>query len=162
MPDHAARFTWHDYDPLTMPFIETWLDERAVCATGLDEGFRSFYTYWAAEEGFDVGENFWCRVAFSDGTPLAVIAFCLHEGTVLVMEIVVEPHSRGRGVGTQVLKELLGRTDVAGFTVQRSEAVIFPDNVVSQRAFGNAGYRIHHAHEDGSALYYLYERDPRP
>ena len=40
--DHL-EFVWCDYDPITMGYIEKWLDESAVKSTGLDEGFRSFY-----------------------------------------------------------------------------------------------------------------------
>jgi len=93
----------------------------------------------------------------SPKTPVAVIAFCLHEHTILIMEIVVAPQERGRGVGTQLLKELLGNKEMIGFVIQKSEAVIFPSNIASQKAFENAGYQHHHTYEDGTAMYYVYE-----
>lgn len=58
------NFTWRDYHPETMKYIENWLDESAVKSTGLDDGFHDFYEYWANEDGFVVGENFWCKVVF--------------------------------------------------------------------------------------------------
>lgn len=151
------NFVWYDYNPNTMSFIENWLDESTVKSTGLDEGFRAFYEYWANEDGFVDGENFWCKVVCESNTPLAVIAFCQHEHTILVMEIVVDPQRRGRGIGSKLLKELLGSKEIIGFAIQKSEAVIFPNNIASKKAFENAGYQYHHTHEDGTALYYIYE-----
>ena len=71
------KFVWSDYDPETMGYVESWLDESAVKNTGLDEGFRDFYEYWAKEDGYAVGENFWCKVVFENGQPFAVIALTL-------------------------------------------------------------------------------------
>ena len=150
-------FVWNDYDPNTMGYIENWLDEPAIRSTGLDEGFRAFYEYWANEEGYDVGENYWCKVVCEDNTPLAVIAFCLHEQKIIIMEIVVHPDKRGRGFGTRLLLELLHREEILGFPIRKSEAVIFPNNVASQKAFEKAGFQHHHSHKNGDAMYYIYE-----
>lgn len=155
------KFIWRDYDPEAMGYIEDWLDAHAVRATGLDEGFRSFYEYWAKEDGFSVGENFWCKVVFKKDDPLAVIAFCRHEDKLVIMEIVVKPGKRGRGVGTAILKALLAGEEILGFAVRKSEAVIFPDNTASRKAFENAGFYHHHTHENGDAMYYVYESDWR-
>lgn len=155
--DHL-EFVWCDYDPVTMGYVENWLDESAVKSTGLDEGFRAFYEYWAKEEGFSVGENFWCKVVFENDTPLSVIAFCQHEQKIIIMEIVVAAELRGQGIGTRLLRELLESDEIIGFTIQKSEAVIFPTNTASQKAFENAGFQYHHTYEDGSAILYRYER----
>ena len=157
MANDSTNYVWRDYNPSTMGYVENWLDAHAVRSTGLDEGFRNFYEYWAKEDGFVVGENFWCKVVYESETPLAVIAFCQHEHTILVMEIVVDPQRRGRGIGTKLLKELLGSKEIIGSAVRKSYAVIFPGNTASQKAFENAGYRYHHTHEDGTAMYYHYE-----
>lgn len=156
MSNDSTQYVWCDYDPRTMQFIESWLDKDAVKATGLDDGFRDFYEYWANEDGFDVGVNYWCKVVCENNTPVAVVAFCRHEQMVLVMEIVVKPQKRGQGVGTKLLKELLGRRDIINFVIQQSEAVIFSNNIASQRAFEKAGYQYHHTDEDGTAMYYVY------
>lgn len=155
MPD--MDFVWHDYDPRTMGCVEDWLDESAVKATGLDEGFRSFHEYWANEGSCKVGENYWCKVVSEGDRPFAAVAFCEHDGMYLVMEIVVAPAQRGQGKGSRLLKELLSGKAVPGMTIRRCEAVIFPGNTASQRAFGNAGFRYHHTHPDGDALYYVYD-----
>ena len=152
------NLVWHDYDPKTMGYIETWLDEIAVKFTGLDEGFRSFYEYWAKENGFAVGENYWCKVVLVNDEPVAVLACSLYDAVVTIMEIVVKPENRGKGIGTKLLKELWEKEEILGFPIQKSEAVIFPRNIASQRAFEKAGFRYHHANEDGDAWYYAYER----
>ena len=149
---------WKDYDPGNMGYIEDWLDGTAVRSTGLDEGFRAFYGYWANEDGFLPGENYWCKVVCRDGEPVAVIALCEYEGKVTVMELVVAPRKRGLGLGTKLLKGLLQDGSAIGFVIEKGEAVIFPGNKASQRVFEEAGFRYHHTHEDGDALYYIYER----
>lgn len=151
------NFVWRDYKPETMGYIENWLDESAVKSTGLDEGFRNFYEYWANEDGFSVGENFWCKVVSQNDDPFAVIAFCQHENKIIIMEIVVEPEKRGHGFGTKLLKELLDSEEILGFAIQKSEAVIFPSNIASQKAFVNVGFQHHHTHEDGTAMYFVYD-----
>ena len=157
MSNHTIDYVWRDYDPRTMQYVENWLDEETVKTTGLDEGFRVFYEQWANEDGFVVGENFWCKVVYENCTPIAVIAFCQHKDTMLVMEFVVAPQKRGRGIGTTLLKEFLGNEEIVGFVIPKSEAVIFPHNIASQKAFENAGYQHHHTYEDGTAMYYVYE-----
>ena len=151
------EFDWRDYDPETMDFVESWLDEAAVRSTGLEDGFRDFYEYWAGEEGFAVGENYWCKVVYEKDQPFAVIALALYEGKVTVMELVVAPEKRGKGRGSQLLKELLHNEKILGFPVCHSEAVIFRNNVASQRAFENAGFRYHHTHPDGDDLIFAYK-----
>ena len=153
-------FIWQDYSPETMGYVEHWLDSSAVASTGLDEGFGAFYQYWAQEDGFAVGENFWCKVVFADGVPVAVTALCLHEETTAVMQIIVAPNKRGQGIGTKLLKQLLEDDGVLGFAIEKSDAVIYPDNIASQKAFEKAGYRHFRTHQDenGTSLHYIYVR----
>ncbi len=158
MSNYILDFVWRDYDPMTMGYVENWLDESAVKSTGLDEGFRAFYEYWSAEDGFIVGETFWFKVVFENDKPTAAIAFCQHEQKIIIMEIVVAPELRGQGIGTRLLRELLKSEEIIGFAIYKSEAVIFPTNTASQKAFENAGFQYHHTYEDGSAILYGYER----
>ena len=155
------NLVWYDYNPKTMTFVESWLDESAVESTGLDEGFCAFYEYWAKEDGFDIGENYWCKVVFENGQPFAVVALCRDGDKVLIMELVVAPEKRGRGRGTELLKALLTGNDILGFIIHSCEAVIFPGNTASQKAFENAGFRHHRTHKDGSAFCYRYESKSR-
>ena len=150
-------FVWRDYSPETMNYIEDWLDESAVKSTGLDEGFRAFYEYWASEGGLVVGENYWCKVVFEDDKPFAIIALSLYEGNITIMETLVAPKMRGKGKGTKVLKELLENgKDIIGFNIQKAEAIIFPSNEASQKAFSKAGFKYKSTHEDGDAMTYVY------
>ena len=153
------KFVWCDYDPKTMGFVEEWLDESAIKSTGLDEGFRAFYEYWADEDGFVVGENFWCKVVFENDKPFAVIALCQHECKIIMMEIVVEPEKRGQGKGSKLLKELLVSEEIIGTAIHKCEAVIYRNNMASQKAFENAGFKYHHTQKDGdgNSMCYVYE-----
>jgi len=153
------NYIWCDYNPNTMSFIENWLDESAVRSTGLDDGFHAFYEYWVNEDGFVLGENFWCKVTSENDKPFAVIAFCQHEGKTIIMEVLVAPDKRGQGKCSALLKELLHNKEILGFTIQKSEAVIYPSNMASQKAFENAGFKYHHNHKDGNgdSMNYVYE-----
>lgn len=159
MSNYAMKYVWRDYDPETMGFVENWLDESAVKFTGLDEGFLAFYEYWANEDGFVAGENFWCKIIFENDKPFAVIALCWHEQKIIIMEVLIAPEKRGLGKGSKLLKELLSSKEIIGFAIQTSEAVIYSNNTASQRAFENAGFKYHHCHSDenGDSMYYVYE-----
>lgn len=76
------------------------------------------------------------------------------------MEVLIAPKKRGQGKGSKLLKELLNCKEIIGFTIQKSEAVIYPSNIASQKAFENAGFKYHHNHKDGNgdSMNYVYER----
>ena len=153
------NFLWYDYNPDIMSFVENWLDKNAVESTGLDEGFRAFYEYWVKEDGFVAGENFWCKVAAENNKPFAVIAFCRHEQKIIIMEVLVAPDKRGQGKGSTPLKELLDNQEIIGCAIQNCEAVIYPSNVASQKAFEKAGFTYHNNRKDenGNSMHYIYE-----
>ena len=151
-------FTWKDYDPETMEYVEKWLDKKAVRMTGMDDGWRDFYEYWANEEEIVVGENYWCKVVFEEEKPFAVIALALYEDNITIMETLVAPKMRGKGKGTKTIKELLDSgKNIIGVDIHKAEAVIYPSNKASQKAFENAGFRHDSTHEDGDAMNYVYE-----
>lgn len=152
-------YVWRDYHPETMGYPEQWLDAQAVKTTGLDDGFRPFYAYWANEDGFVPGENFWCKVVFQDDEPFAVVAFCLSEHRISIMELIVKPEKRNQGRGSKLLKELLESTEIIGCPIHLCEAVIYPDNIASQKAFENAGfqYSCTHQDQDGASMLYIYK-----
>ena len=150
-------FTWKDYNPETMGYVENWLDEHAVSMTGMDDGFRQEYEYWANEDYNTVGENFWGKVVFEKGVPFAVIEFGMHEGVVTIMETLVAPEKRGQGMGSKIIKELLQNAkNIIGIDIEKAEAIIFPSNIASQKAFEKAGFKYHHTQEDGDAMTYVY------
>ena len=152
------NFKWVDYNPDTMKYVEKWLDRKAVKLTGMDDGFHDFYEYWANEEGFIVGENYWCKVVSEDEKPFAVIALSLYEGVTYIMEVLVAPKMRGKGKGTKVIRELLenGKA-IIGFNIQKAEATIFSSNEASQKAFSKAGFKYKSTHEDGDAMTFVYD-----
>ena len=88
-------FVWCDYNPQTMRYVESWLDPEAISSTGLDQGFRAFFEYWANEEGYIAGENFWCKVISENDKPCAVLAFCQDKDRLIIMEFIVSPEKRG-------------------------------------------------------------------
>ena len=161
MSKDKMKYIWHDYDPNTMQYVEKWLDESAVQFTGLEEGFQPFYEYWVNEDGFVLGQNFWCKVVFEHEEPFAVAAFCLYENTIKIMEVLVKPEKRGQGKGSELLKELLNHKEIIGFQIHKSEAVIYPNNTASQKAFEKAGFKYHHSHKDadGNSMIYVYNHN---
>ena len=151
------NYTWNDYIPEKMSFVESWLDAEAIQNTGIDDGWKDFFTYWKNDSEMVYGENFWCKVVSEKDTPFAAIAFSVFCEEFVIMEIVVAPFCRRRGYGSKLLKELLssGKT-ICGQEIKRARAVIFPDNVGSQKAFENAGFSFFCASEDGDAWDYQY------
>jgi RimJ/RimL family protein N-acetyltransferase len=99
---------------------------------------------------------------FENDEPFAVIAFCQHEHKINIMEVLIAPEKRGQGKGTKLLKELLNSKGIIGFRIQKSEAVIYPSNIASQKAFENAGFKYLHNHKDrsGDSMHYIYESSP--
>lgn len=155
------NFVWRDYNPATMDFVENWLDETAVRLTGLDEGFRAFYEYWANEDGFAVGENYWCKVIFENDEPFGVIALCRYKSKTSIMEVLIAPGKRGQGKGSALLRELLSCEEILGFFIQKGVAFIYPNNTASRKAFENAGFQYldHRKDDDGDSMRYIYERN---
>ena len=152
------KFVWLDYNPATMGYVEDWLDADAIKSTGLDDGFQAFYDYWINEEDFIPGENFWCKVVFENDIPLAVIAFCQHKSKLIIMELIVTPQRRGQHICTHLLKEMLENISIIDTSFSQCEAVIFPNNLASRKAFVNAGFQYVRTHEDGSSILYAYQR----
>ena len=151
------RFLWRDYDPDTMAFVETWLDDAAVAMTGMEEGWRADFLYWSTAGGMTPGRDYWGKIVCEGETPFAAVSFCRGEAAFHIMELLVRPSLRGRGYGTALLRELLreGET-ILGRQIQQATAVVFPGNRPSIRAFEKAGFHLDRAHEDKDALHYRY------
>ena len=77
------------------------------------------------------------------------------------MEVLVAPEKRGQGKGSKLLKELLDCKEIIGSAIQKSEALIYPSNIASQKAFENAGFTYLRTHKDenGDSMLYVYERN---
>ncbi len=74
-------YGYHDYNPLTNGFVEGWLDPDGAYFTGCDEGWRSFYEYWLNEPDFNLGVEYWCKIAFDGADPCGIIALSEYDGT---------------------------------------------------------------------------------
>ena len=149
------RFDWKNYIPDSMPFVEEWLDEQAVRMTGMDDGWQMFHDYWITDGEMTLGKDYWCKVVCDNNAPFAVIALSLNEGVFHIMEILVKPEMRGKGLGTALLLELLSDGEsIIGHRIENSTAVIFPNNLASQIAFEKAGFAFEHANDDEDVWYY--------
>ncbi len=150
------QFVWCDYSE-DMFFVESWLDAYAVRVTGIDDGWRDFYEYWKSDENTVLGENFWCKTVYENGEPFAVVAVGFHDGVFNIMELLLSPEKRGEGMGIALLKELLSESAaVLGVEIEKAEAVIYPSNPASKRAFEKSGFVFGSMSEEGDVLYYSY------
>ncbi len=153
------NYQWIDYTDQYSRVVERWLDRTAKKYTGCDEGWDNFFTYWKNDDSQRAGENFWGKIVFEGGVPFAVIAVGYHDGTFIIMEYIVAPKKRGKGYGSSALRELLAcGTEIIGREIQSVEAVIYPTNVASQKAFEKAGFVFDRSHPDGDAWYYTYRK----
>ena len=55
-------YSWKDYDPKAMLFVDNWLDGQAVVLTGLEDGWNAFHNYWITEGGLTVGKDYWSKL----------------------------------------------------------------------------------------------------
>ena len=152
-------FLWRDYNEKDRETVEGWLDAEAVRMTGMDEGFHSDYAYWSEQPEMVCGVNFWAKVFSVGDQPAGVMLLAEEEKALSVMEVLVDPALRGKGLGSAALRELLaeGKT-VLGTPVTAATAVIFPDNRPSARAFEKAGFVYASTHPDGDAMYYRFDK----
>ncbi len=151
-------FTWLDYEEKYAVTVESWLDTDPKRFIGCDDSWNSFYEYWKNDDDITLGENYWSKVICKNDTPVAIIAIGLCQNVLTVMEYIVAPTKRGRGYGSAALKELLDNSiAIIGKDISQAEAVIYPSNIASQKAFEKAGFSFNHAHPDGDAWYYKYK-----
>ena len=135
------NFKWIEYNSSMSSLVDSWLDEKAVRGTGLDESFDVYCHYWKNKTDSERGESFWCKLVSEDRHPFAAVAFRCFQHTVTVMEIIIAPAMRGQGKGTAVIKELVeNAADWIGQPVSSFDAVIDPDNTASQVSFYKAGF----------------------
>ena len=135
------HFEWKDYTKEDTALVASWLNADAVRMTGMDEGFDAFHQYWKNESSPERGEYFWSKLVSENGHPFAVISYGYRNGTVTIMEIVVDPAVRGQGKGTAVISEFLN--NAAAWIAQPItvfNAVVFQMNTASQIAFYKAGF----------------------
>ncbi len=152
------KFTWLDYKTEHAALVDSWLDDTAVRMTGIEDGFDK---EWRAT--LDEAKNFpgcrdFCKIVSENGVPFAAVKYGFYQNNVTVSVIIVDPAQRGKGKGSAALRELvINPNTLVGEKVDKFDAVIFPSNAASQKAFEKAGFAFDYAHEDGDALYYLFK-----
>ena len=153
------RYDWIDYSSSHKEMVDSWLDEDAMRFTGCDEGFDEYYSYWKNDPQTKLGENFWVKIISADAFPVGVIAVGLWDAVFTISEFIISPDKRGEGIGSSALAEFLDKSkDIIGLNIKDANAVIFPNNIASQKAFEKAGFVFHSEHPDGDAWYYRYHK----
>lgn len=154
------QFEWTDYCAGNAALVDSWLDAAAVAMTGLDQGWDDYWNAVLADAVNYPGCRDFCKIIRKNGAPIAAICFGCYGGIATVSEIVVAPQYRGKGYGTRILRELVTHGDeLLGEKVAKICAVVFPNNLPSQRAFTKVGFAFESAHEDGTSWNYVYTLD---
>ena len=144
MSFHITPYTSEEHAAL----VQSWLDADARQNTGMEDWDEDIH-YWQKESP----ETFHALI-FGDPVPAAAVYFFTEPDKLHIGEILVDPAMRGKGVGTAVLKYLLYTYSGC----RKAAAVIFPDNIPSQRAFRKAGFVYTSTHPDGDAAYFAFHR----
>ncbi len=150
------QFRWHKYKNEDASLVDLWLDDYAVNETGLDDGWQSFYDYWQ-EENPKYGATGFCLIAEENNVPFAVIYIGVLKKEAVISEYIVSPDMRGKGYGTAALKDIIvNSNELLGTNIDVIQAVIYPSNIASQRAFEKAGFIKTSTHPDCDAFDYEY------
>ena len=153
------KYEWIDYSHEQKSLVDAWIDEEAEKFTGCDDGFDEYYKYWVDEPETKIGENFWAKIILEDRVPVGIISISFWDEVFTISEFIICPYKRGKGIGTATLSELLiNGKEILGIEIEKASAVIFPNNIASQKAFEKAGFVFSSAHPDGDAWYYEYNR----
>lgn len=151
-------FKWTDYNPEHAALVDSWLDDTALRMTGIENGIDE---EWRAT--LDEAKNFpgckdFFKIVCGNGVPFAAVKYGFYQNNVTVSVVIVDPTQRGKGRGADVLRELVANVNaLVGEKVDKFDAVIFPSNAASQKAFEKACFVFDYAHEDGDALYYTFK-----
>ena len=84
----------------------------------------------------------YCKMVFWEGKSIAVVAFGYYRSDVTISEIIISPEMRSKGYGTEILKELVCLPRIwFPEPISRFSAIVFAQNIASQKAFQNAGFQ---------------------
>ena len=135
------NFVWMDYRAEDASLVDSWLDDAAARKTGIEDGWDSCWRAVQADAVNFPGCRDFCKLVYQDGAAVASIVYGVYQGEAVVSEILVDPKRRGEGLGTAILRELVGNLPQLLVTdAVRVTAVVFSDNMASQRAFLKAGF----------------------
>ncbi len=149
------KFQWKTYNKSNATLVDSWLDKKAVKSTGLSDGWDNFYNYWTEEtEKYESCQDF-CFIVFDNGKPFSVVYLATENDKMIISEIIIAPEKRDMGYGSALIRELTENTlDIIGKDVKLFEAVIFPSNIASQKAFEKADFKFIFSHSDDDAWHY--------
>jgi L-amino acid N-acyltransferase YncA len=131
---------------ITNLLAEHWPSVKAIYESGIATGNATFQTTAPEWDEWDKGHVVACRLVAIENDQIlgwaalsAVSGRCVYAG-VAEVSVYVHPNARGKGVGDQLLRELIGESEKHGFwTLQ---AGIFPENAPSVRIHEKNGFRI--------------------
>ena len=150
-------FQWVDYQSEHGQLVDSWLDAEACAMTGIDDGWDQFWTAVLDDAVNFPGCEDYCKVVFDNGVPFAAVCFGISQNTMTISEIVVDPKFRGMGRGSRLLMDLVKMVYSHRFVeVHRITAVVYPQNIASQKAFQNAGFCFDTLTDDGVDLIYSF------
>ena len=139
-----------------MKFVESWLDDSAKKGTGMDSWFLD-YSYWISDGKLILNKDYWNKVIFQENIPVGAISFSVKDKKLHIMEIIVSPNMRGNGIGSKIIFELVENTNlICNINIEKATATIFLNNIASQKAFCNAGFKIKNSHDD--VLDYIWKK----
>ncbi|MGV2623130.1 N-acetyltransferase family protein [Halobacillus sp. ACCC02827] len=124
---------------------EDWEQVRAIYEAGIATGNATFQKEVPSWDDWDAGHALECRiVAKRDGEIIGWAALspvssrCVYAG-VAEVSVYVRPESKGQGVGSKLLEQLIEASEAHGFwTLQ---AGIFPENGSSIAIHKKNGFR---------------------
>lgn len=152
------KFNWVNYSIEYKAIVDSWFDDYTRRFTAIDDSFEDYVQYWESNSDSNKGEYFLSKVITDkNGIPFGVIAIALCGDVFTISEYVIDPQKRNKGYGSSALKELLLESQrIVGKKITIANAVIFPSNVASQKAFKKAGFKYETIHPDGDAINFTY------
>lgn len=150
-------FQWVDYESVHGSLVDSWLDAEACAMTGIHDGWDQYWTAVRDDAANFPGCEDYCKLICENGVPFGVICFGIYQHAMTISELVVDPKCRRMGRGSRLLSELVEMVhSYRSGDVKRITAVVFPQNVASQKAFLNAGFCFNRMTDDGVDLIFSY------
>lgn len=123
-----------------------WEEVRAIYLEGIATGNATFQQAAPDWVEWNNGHLEACRVVAEEESRVvgwaaltAISGRCVYAG-VAESSVYVAESSRGAGIGTRLLAEIIAASEAAG--IWTLQAGIFPENTASIRLHANAGFRI--------------------
>jgi L-amino acid N-acyltransferase YncA len=131
---------------VTAMLADHWTQVRDIYAEGIAGGNATFENDLPTQENWDAGHLKPCRLVARSGAGILgwaalspVSGRCVYSG-VAEVGIYVRASARGQGIGTELMRRLIGGSEAEGlWTLQ---AGIFPENLASLNLHRNFGFRV--------------------